>query len=159
MEEALCELFAVMMTMSWYVSVYKIELLFTSPRTSATNCARVYNLSMGDYSRNRQNQLGWRGMQMEMEHVWNGFFLHALILEAVCSESRLILPNAEVHHLERFSGALHQRNEAYKGPARPMWNHICRLCSKVVLRDGIPGSYSLTHSLSVLFPIAESWHI
>jgi hypothetical protein len=137
-----------------------IRTQLTSLRTSATNCARVYNLSMGDYSRKRQNKLRWKGMQMEMEHVWNGFFLHALILEAVRSESRLVLPNDEVHHSERFAGALHQRNEAYKGPARPMWNHICNLCSKVVLRDGTPGVHlpDSTLDLSHLFAFTDSLH-
>ncbi|KIM22242.1 hypothetical protein M408DRAFT_28877 [Serendipita vermifera MAFF 305830] len=121
-EETLCEQFAVMMTMAW---------------NSATNCARIFNLSTGDYTRERQKLIGWKAMQMEMEHVWNGFFLHGLMLESFRSQTRLTFPNSDTHHFERYSEALILRNESYRGVARPMWNHVCDLCSKVVIRDGV----------------------
>lgn len=113
-------------------------------RTSATNCARIYNMSMGDYTRSRQLETRSKGLQMDMEHVWNAFFLHALILDAIRSGTWLSLPNDDVQHSERYSPALCIRNEIYKAAGRPFWNHICDTCSKVVVRDGVPGSYPIS---------------
>lgn len=96
---------------------------------------------MGDYTRERQNGTMWRGMQMEMEHVWNSFYLHALVGHALRSERRLTLPNNDIHHSERYAAALEMRNEEYSSAGRPFWNHICDGCSKVVDRDGAPGSH------------------
>lgn len=138
----MCELFAVMMTMSWYVHVHiDFVRLMVPYRTSATNCARIYNLAMGDYTRERQIATTWNGMQMEMEHVWNSFYLHALIHHSIRSQTCLTLPNSDIHHSECYAGALEDRNEAYQSAGRPFWNHICDGCTRVVDRGGVPSTY------------------
>jgi hypothetical protein len=131
----------------------KTRIPLISSRTSATNCARIYNMSMGDYTRSRQLETGSKGLQMDMEHVWNAFFLHALILDAIRSGTRLSLPNDDVQHSERYSAALCIRNEVYKAAGRPFWNHICDLCSKVVVRDGVPGLYPISHFIPLTVPL------
>jgi len=96
---------------------------------------------MGDYTRERQIATAWQGMQMEMEHVWNAFYLHALIQHSIQSQTRLTLPNTDVHHSERYAAALEERNELYRSIGRPFWNHICDACSKIVDREGTPSAY------------------
>jgi hypothetical protein len=134
MEEAVCEMFANMMVMTWYVLyIHDVPLLISS-RSSATNCARVYNLSIGDYTRKLQTQYRLLNTEMTMDHVWDSFFLHGLILDASRSKDRLTLPNNEIEHQERYSAALQVRNLKYQGPMRDEWNHCCDTCSHTVAR-------------------------
>jgi hypothetical protein len=135
MEEAVCEMFANMMVMTWYVLYNHNVSLPISSRSSATNCARVYNLSIGDYTRKLQTRYRLLNTEMTMDHVWDAFFLHGLILDASRSNARLTLPNNEVEHQDRYSAALQVRNLKYQGPMRDGWNHCCDTCSRVVARE------------------------
>lgn len=48
------------------------------PRTSATNCARIYNNSYPDL----MHPAAWPiSLNLDVEDVWNGFFLHSLLLD------------------------------------------------------------------------------
>jgi hypothetical protein len=127
-------MFANMMVMTWYVLRNSNLSLLMSPRSSATNCARVYNLSIGDYTRKLQTQYRLLNTEMTMDHVWDAFFLHGLILDANRSNDRLTLPNNEVEHQDRYSAALQVRNLKYQGPMRDGWNHCCDTCSRTVAR-------------------------
>lgn len=120
-----------------------ISLFLTKERSSATNCARVYNLSIGDYTCSRQHTYGLSNTEMTSDHVWDAFFIYGLILEASRSDERLSLPNKDTQHHDRYAAALQLRNNKYQGPSRPGWNHCCNLCARIVNRAEGRGKWSI----------------
>lgn len=72
---------------------------------------------------------------MTMEDVWNGFYLHCLILDAEEQRSAtanlsltLRLPHNAPSQSERLRSALRERNRRLEGTGQEQWNHACDLC-------------------------------
>ncbi|KAJ6461813.1 hypothetical protein C8R45DRAFT_1179095 [Mycena sanguinolenta] len=109
----LSELFTNMMVTAW---------------TSATNCARIYNTSISKDALHPYLPSDWLSFQMDVDDVFNSFFLNALLLDH--NERNVIF---ELRHdapsqAERLRPALEARNVRMAGPGQEGWNHVCSLC-------------------------------
>ncbi|KAJ7172783.1 hypothetical protein C8R43DRAFT_874068 [Mycena crocata] len=112
----LCELFSTMMVTSWCV-------------TSATNCARTYNDGLGNQTVAASLPTVWPyTFQLDVEDVWNAFFLHNLILDHNSRGLPLQLLHMAQSQSDHLRPALRERNGRMVGPGQPAWNHVCRLC-------------------------------
>jgi hypothetical protein len=90
--------FANMMVTAWYVfqPVFDIELILkTVPRTSGTNCARIYNTSISKTSLESSLPLDWQTtFQMDVDDVWNAFYMYSLCLDYYEWQAILELPHS-----------------------------------------------------------------
>ncbi|KAJ7167590.1 hypothetical protein C8R46DRAFT_1093498 [Mycena filopes] len=110
----LCELFSLMMVTSW---------------TSATNCARTYNDGLGNEGVASVLPALWPyTFQMDVEDVWNAFFLHNLLVDHTAHGQPLELSHIAASQADRLRPALHARNVRMAGPGQDAWNHVCDLC-------------------------------
>lgn len=91
MSSSLCKLFTMMMVTSW---------------TSATNCACIFNSSMINHDIHAKLPLIWTSFELDVNNVWDGFFLHALLLDSHEHDQPLILHHDAPSQLERLSAAL-----------------------------------------------------
>lgn len=96
-------------------------------RTSARNCARVYNetftVSHGILPPTWQFRT-----DINVEDVWNTFFLHALLLDSAENSLVLELPHDAISQATRLDEAIHSRNLSISGTGQEHWNHACELC-------------------------------
>lgn len=101
---------------------------FAPPRTSATNCAQIYNETIG-----RRDELGrvdsWAGsFKLKTEHVWDAFTILSLLdWHTTRLQERLVVPNTGTQS-ERFLPAMRARNEHIVYYGQPEWNHACDKC-------------------------------
>jgi hypothetical protein len=86
---------------------------------------------------------------MDTDNVWDGFFIHSLLLDAQRRTRILTLPHSGIQHSNRYSDALLERNQAYTSFERPEWNHVCDDCFKLVESGMLPEVPPL---LSLTFP-------
>ncbi|KAJ7210572.1 hypothetical protein B0H12DRAFT_1278150 [Mycena haematopus] len=120
-DKGLCELFAVMMATSW---------------TSATNCARTYNSGLSNPFIQSSLPANWStSLELDVEDVWNAFFLHALLLDYDHHGKSLTLSHTATSQSERLRPALHERNLRMAGTGQPAWNHACNLCCAIETDD------------------------
>lgn len=116
-DTGLCELFSTMMETSW---------------TSATNCARIYNQGLGTDVIRAQLPADWpTSLELDVEDVWNAFFLHALLQDCQERGIPLELKHNASSHAERLKPALHARNLRMAGTGQEAWNHACDACCYV----------------------------
>jgi hypothetical protein len=103
-------------------------------RTSATNCARIYNSGLTKMSISSALPSNWStSFELDVEDVWNGFFLHALLLDQkerqdIDEDTVLELDHNAPSQSDRLSPALQARNARMVGPGQEAWNHACELC-------------------------------
>ncbi|KAF7341033.1 hypothetical protein MSAN_02089100 [Mycena sanguinolenta] len=110
----LCELFSTMMVTSW---------------TSATNCARTYNEGLSNQIVSSALPGNWPySFEIDVEDVWNAFFIHNLIVDHNSRGMVLELSHAAPSQSERLRPALHERNARMAGPGQDAWNHACNSC-------------------------------
>ncbi|KAJ7429546.1 hypothetical protein B0H11DRAFT_2405433 [Mycena galericulata] len=93
----LCELFANMMATAW---------------TSGTNCARIYNASISKDSFQPFMPTNWLSLQMDVDDVYNSFFLYALLLDHHEHQQVFELEHNASSQAERLRPALEARNTA-----------------------------------------------
>ncbi|KDQ49879.1 hypothetical protein JAAARDRAFT_142789 [Jaapia argillacea MUCL 33604] len=114
-EALLCERFRNMMVCSW---------------TSATNCARIYNLETPNAS--SRPQIRWPiSLKMDCENVWDAFFMYSLLKDHHEQGAGLTLEHKVSSHAARLFPALETRNKAMVGPGQPRWSHACDLCCEM----------------------------
>ena len=71
-------------------------------------------------------------LQLDVDDVWNGFFLHALILDHLETGSAgLKLTHNVESQAKRLQPALQERNARMAGPGQEAWNHACDRCCYV----------------------------
>ncbi|TCD71044.1 hypothetical protein EIP91_000543 [Steccherinum ochraceum] len=132
MEIRLIELFTNMMVSSW---------------TSATNCARIYNNALTRDDLRSYRPLKWCRMQLDVDDVWNGFFLQALLLdnyerrEVDPNTPTLSLPHDAGSQTTRLQPALQERNKRMVFERQEHWNHACDKCCWI--RDENGKGYAL----------------
>ncbi|KAJ6448452.1 hypothetical protein C8R45DRAFT_850345 [Mycena sanguinolenta] len=120
----LCELFSTMMVTSWCL-------------TSATNCARTYNEGLSNQTVASALPTIWPySFEIDVDDVWNAFFLHNLIIDHNSRGRVLELSHAASSQSERLRPALHERNVRMAGPGQDAWNHACDLCCWLYEQDG-----------------------
>ncbi|OJT04033.1 hypothetical protein TRAPUB_5269 [Trametes pubescens] len=109
-----CEMFATLMNVSW---------------TSATNCAKFYNLSMAKAEIDALLPAEWKLTRaLTTEHVWDAFFTYSLLLDHHERGTILQLAHNTTSHTERLRPALQARNALMVGPGQEQWSHACDLC-------------------------------
>ena len=101
-------------------------------RTSATNCARIYNAEYDDLRAKIELPIGWNfTLKLDTDIVSDAFYLYSLLLDNERQSTTLTLPNRAPSNVERLRKALEDRNVRMAGPGQPEWNHACNLCTKV----------------------------
>ncbi|KAJ7768876.1 hypothetical protein B0H16DRAFT_1307716 [Mycena metata] len=116
----LCELFANMMATAW---------------TSGTNCARIYNTSISKTALEPFMPANWPSLKMDVDDVYNSFFLHALLLDHLERGELLELRHDAPSQAGRLRPALEARNFRMAGTGQEEWNHICDLCCYIYRDD------------------------
>ncbi|KAH8797228.1 hypothetical protein DL96DRAFT_1825368 [Flagelloscypha sp. PMI_526] len=115
-ETNLARLFVNLLVMSW---------------TSATNFARVYELSMTDTEVIDAASNDWQGRSFRMttDNVWNAFFILALLEDHQLRDSVLIVPNEGSQPL-RFQEAIAERNYRIRTHGQVEKSHFCDKCCR-----------------------------
>jgi hypothetical protein len=115
---------------NYFLSLNILDLLAHALcRASASNLARVYNLSHTGSESLRDRILWLATFKMTGDHVYDGFFLHALLLHHQVNKTPLELPNRVDNQADRLRPALEARNKLFQGPGRPSSGHVCEVCS------------------------------
>jgi hypothetical protein len=103
--------------------------LYLPLRTSATNCSRIYNEGFNNSEINPFLPATWfYSLKMRVDDVWNGFFIHCLLLDHEEWNATLQLTHTAQSQSKRLQPALKARNARMRGPGQEHWNHACDLC-------------------------------
>jgi hypothetical protein len=98
-------------------------------RTSATNCARIYNTSISNDSVQSSLPTDWQtSFDLDVEDVWNGFFSYALLLDHHERKEPLKVQHNASSQPECLRPALEARNIRMTGTGQEEWNHACQGC-------------------------------
>jgi len=105
-------------------------------RTSATNCARLYNVSIAKQAKPAPE--GWAtSSALTSDHVWDGFLLLSLLEDHQLQCTTLHLPHSGEHR-NRFTEAICARNARIKLFGQEELHHYCDKCThKYTDADGI----------------------
>ncbi|KDQ16589.1 hypothetical protein BOTBODRAFT_106906, partial [Botryobasidium botryosum FD-172 SS1] len=95
--------------------------------TSASNHTDTYNKELS--RSHRLPPIYDKHLLLTTEHVWDGFFMHSLLMEMAEKGLRLELPH-DCPQEVRLRAALEARNASYVGFGQEEWNHACNLCTK-----------------------------
>lgn len=68
-------------------------------------------------------------LQMKVDDVWNGFFLHSLMLDHAERDNILELEHHVSSDMRRLQPALRARTWRMRGTGQEEWNHTCDLCA------------------------------
>lgn len=97
-------------------------------RTSATNCSRIYNEGFRNEDVQSNLPAVWHvSFEMHVDDVWNGFFLHSLLLDHSERGAVLRLSHSAPSQSKRLRPALKARNARMRGTGQEEWNHACEL--------------------------------
>src|SRR5882724_9152807 len=104
------------------------------PRTSAQNCAWIYNEDAQSRPWHHHILLlnGLVSCQLNYELVTESFVINALLNWHHDCGTLLQVPHSAVNQAERWHGAVNAQNLAMAGTGQPAWNHACNLCTKLV---------------------------
>ena len=96
---------------------------------------------------------------MTCDHVWDAFFIYALLLDTNERNVPLDLDHNAPDNAQRLRAALDARNERIVGPGQELWNHACDLCCEITECNGVTGKFSLLILLqSLIERIAVALH-
>ena len=99
-------------------------------RTSATNCARIYNTSFTNESIQGSVPAVWHvSLEMDVDHVWDSFYIYSLLLDHAERDAVLYLDHNAVSQAKRIRPALQARNRRMRGTGQEEWSHACELCA------------------------------
>ena len=131
-----------MMLVGWSVSHYlgnKPGCTNSVIRFSATNCAKVYDMSLSDRQNGLLESAGWQfGSKLRTEHVWDAFVLITLLRDCEASHRQLEVPHSGLQK-NRFTSAMEERNLRIIHDGQDEIDHICDSCTRTfteVLPDG-----------------------
>jgi hypothetical protein len=80
-------------------------------RTSATNCAHIYNTSLSNQRISVAVPAAFpTRLELDTKDVWNGFFLHSLLLDHVEQGTILEVEHDAPSQAERLRSSLRARN-------------------------------------------------
>lgn len=98
-------------------------------RTSATNCARIYNDGLANNTLTPLLPAAYsKSLVMDVEDVWNALFYHWLLIDCLEHDEILQVEHDAPSQAERLRPALRARNRRMVGPGQDEWNHACDLC-------------------------------
>ena len=97
-------------------------------RTSASNCARLYNMTLAEIS-HTADELTFTPF-LHTNEVWDSFALLCLLEDCQKYSRPLDLPhNGPQEH--RFDAAMAARNERIQAEGLPQVRHYCRKCTRI----------------------------
>ena len=108
-------------------------------RVSATNCARNYTLIT---KRAPNLPTDWAHLELDVDDVWNAFFLHTLLNQHEEREQTLVLPQRGYTQRERLLFAIRDENARMVGTGQEHWNHVCDKCCWVYEKGGVQREFS-----------------
>ena len=143
-----------MMLSSWCVLIFRYfnddipESLF---RTSASNCARIYNDGLALCSLVSSLPAAYsKNFVLDVENVWDGVCLYWLLEDAHERDEVLVLNHDAPNQAKRLQPAMCAPNLRMTGPGQEAWNHACELCCRIhKLPDGRKGKREI--NLPLLF--------
>jgi hypothetical protein len=72
---------------------------------------------------------------MDVDHVWDGFFLYSLLLDHAECGAVLKLNHNAASQAMRICPALQARNCQMRGTEQEEWGHACELCAWVYVDE------------------------
>jgi hypothetical protein len=107
--------------------------IYRQSRTSATNCARIYNHTL---ARSNVFPSDWAfGSVLTTEHVWDSFVLASLLEDCRCRQQTLVVPHDGLQK-DRFTSSIRARNQRFRLYSQPELCHHCRKCVRHYTQDG-----------------------
>ena len=98
-------------------------------RTSASNCARIYNDGIASKSLSSSLPAVYsKSFTLDVKDVWNGLFLYWLLQDVEEQMEGLNLVHDAPSQAKRLEPALRDRNLRIASPGQEAWNHVCDLC-------------------------------
>lgn len=95
--------------------------------TSATNCARIYNLT---FSAHNAKPPGWRfSCEATSEQVYDAFTILSLLEDCFSQRTTLVVPHIG-QSKERFTEAVNARNNRFRLTGQPELLHYCNKCTR-----------------------------
>ncbi|KIJ91794.1 hypothetical protein K443DRAFT_126143 [Laccaria amethystina LaAM-08-1] len=135
-ERRTCELFSTVMVMAW------------SYRTSATNCARIYNDGLANNILTPSLPAAFsKILVLDVDDVWSALFLYWLLTDCAEQGAMLQLEHNSPSQYTHLLPALQNRNARMVGPGQEEWNHACDLCCWV--NTTLDGSQTYIQSVVV----------
>jgi len=125
------------------------SLIWHCHRVSATNSSRIYNLSFSGIEEHIRDK--WPlNFKLMCDHVWDAFFIYALLLDANERNVPLDLDHNAPDNAQHLCAALDAHNKRIVGPGQEFWNDACDLCCEITERNGVTGKFSLQISPQLL---------
>ncbi|KAJ7134925.1 hypothetical protein C8R43DRAFT_1072732 [Mycena crocata] len=103
------------------VALWETQMMHS--HTSAEGASRIYNAALRTRTSDSEEML-------QPHTVWDSFFLHALLRDAVKQDYQLSVPHHGLNN-ERLNAALKARNARMVGTGQDQWAHACSACMKV----------------------------
>ena len=109
-------------------------------RLSATNCAKVYDLSFSQWESQSLEDMGWPwGFKLRTEHVWDAFVILSLLHDCEGRQLHLEVPHTGLQK-DRFKSAMRERNLGFVREGQPEVDHWCRKCTRIYLEHNPDGT-------------------
>lgn len=110
-------------------TIYLDMFLFnTLCRTSATNCARFYNVSLAN---KHPKPPRWKfSFELSSDHVWDGILILSLLEDYKSREETLVVPHDGLQK-DRFTEAMRSRNLRIQLYGQEEIRHYCNKCMRV----------------------------
>jgi len=100
-------------------------------RLSATNCAKVYDLSFSQRETRALEDAGWQwGFKLTTEHVWDAFVILSLLRDRQGRQHHLVVPHTGLQK-DRYKAAMQERNLRFVREGQPEVDHWCRKCTRI----------------------------
>ena len=136
---------------------------FASCRTSATNCARLYNLSLS----NTVSPGDWAfRFSVTTEQVWDAFVILALLEDHQSQSKTFVVPHTGAQK-DCFTNVLWAWNLRFYLHGQPELRHCCNKCLHiypdrkkvwVVLINGVTISHPCCAVHNCRIPLENNWH-
>lgn len=111
-------------------------------RTSASNCAEIYNISLA-VPENQPSEWPF-SFNLRHEHIWSGIS-HLAILEHFEREQKTLTMNHGSDQRDRLADHIKTRNQLFAENGQPEWAHYCEKCVRFYLdKDGNPTGESFS---------------
>ena len=135
-EKRLIQLWITLMLVSWHVFNCHLSNIFINSlyRTSATNCAHLYNITLSSTVPLVPDDLAF-GFTITTEQVWDGFVILALLEDCQQRSKTLEVPHTGAQK-DRFTEQLHAWNLRFRVHGQPELRHYCNKCLRVYGNGG-----------------------
>ena len=113
------------MLISWYVSSNTTLIRLIVNRTSASNCAAVYNQSLTQPQNQPKN---WEfSFNLWPEDIWEGIS-HLAILEHYKKEGDTLTVPHGLDQKDQLAEAIQKHDQQFDNEGQPEWAHYCEKC-------------------------------